>query len=96
MFTINAVKREKKGKSENRRLRIENKFPAIIYGGKKDPISIEIDHNFFMAIESKDGFYSGTISILIDEKDIEQVTIKSVQRHHFKPKIQHIDFIRVE
>lgn len=35
MFTINAEVRKEQGKGASRRLRAANKFPAIIYGGKK-------------------------------------------------------------
>jgi hypothetical protein len=35
MFTINAEVRKEQGKGASRRLRAANKFPAIVYGGKK-------------------------------------------------------------
>ena len=41
---INARKREAQGTGASRRLRRLGKVPGILYGGDKDPINIELDH----------------------------------------------------
>ena len=45
MLTINAELRKEQGKGASRRLRRANKFPAIVYGGNQEPVSIELDHD---------------------------------------------------
>ncbi|CUR53468.1 50S ribosomal protein L25 [Serratia symbiotica] len=94
MLTFNAQIRNNKGKSSNRRLRIINKFPAIIYGNKKPSISIELWHDPVKNIEIKSEFYNEIIFLIIENKKIK-VKIQAIQRHPFKEKITHIDFIYI-
>ena len=91
---INASARKDEGKGASRRLRTENKFPAIVYGGSAAPVSIKLDHDSVKNMEVKAEFYSETITLVIDGKDT-LVKVQAVQRHPFKPKLAHIDFVRV-
>lgn len=93
MFTINAEVRKKQGTGASRRLRAADKFPAIIYGGKEAPLSIELDHNKVWNMQEKTEFYREVLTIVVDGKE-EKVKVQAVQRHAFKPKLTHIDFIR--
>lgn len=94
MFTINAEVRSVQGKGASRRLRHANKFPAIVYGGKEDPMSIELDHDSIMNMQAKEGFYSEVLTLVVDGKSTK-VKVQAVQRHPFKPKLTHMDFVRV-
>ncbi|GDX04715.1 50S ribosomal protein L25 [Buttiauxella sp. WJP83] len=93
MFTINAVERKEQGKGASRRLRAANKFPAIIYGGSEAAISIELDHDNVMNLQTKPGFYEEVLTLVVDGKEVK-VKVQAVQRHPFKPKLSHIDFVR--
>jgi len=93
MFTINAEVRKEQGKGASRRLRHANKFPAIVYGGTEAPVSIELDHDLVMNMQAKEGFYTDVLTIVADGKEIK-VKVQAVQRHPFKPKLHHIDFVR--
>ncbi len=42
-ITFNAEKREKAGKGAARACRREGRVPAVIYGGKKDPVLVSLD-----------------------------------------------------
>ncbi|MGC6386345.1 50S ribosomal protein L25 [Ewingella sp. S1.OA.A_B6] len=96
MFTINVEVRPQgeQGKGASRRLRLENKFPAIIYGGSAAPVSIKLDHDSVKNMEVKEEFYSEEIILVIDGTETK-VKVQAVQRHPFKPKLAHIDFVRV-
>ncbi|NMP27299.1 50S ribosomal protein L25 [Rahnella sp. SAP-1] len=94
MFTIKVAVRTAQGKGASRRLRAANKFPAIVYGGSAEPISIELDHDPVKNLELKAEFYSEAIILVIDGKETK-VKVQAVQRHPFKPKLAHIDFVRV-
>ena len=94
MLTINAEVRKEQGKGASRRLRIANKFPAIVYGGTEAPVSIELDHEIVLNTQTKPGFYSDVLSLVIDGAETK-VKVQAVQRHPFKPKLTHIDFVRV-
>lgn len=91
MFTINAEVRKEQGKGASRRLRAANKFPAIIYGGSEAPIAIELDHDQVM--QAKAEFYSEVLTLVVDGKEVK-VKAQAVQRHAYKPKLTHIDFVR--
>jgi large subunit ribosomal protein L25 len=93
MFTIDAEVRKEQGKGASRRLRAANKFPAIIYGGEAAPVAIELDQDKVWNIQSKAEFYGEVLTIVIDGKE-EKVKVQAVQRHPFKPKLSHIDFVR--
>lgn len=93
MLTINAEIRKEQGKGASRRLRKDNKLPAIVYGGDQEPVSIELSHDEIINQESKPEFYE-VLTLVVDGKKTK-VKVQSVQRHPFKPKLTHIDFLRV-
>lgn len=94
MLTINAEVRKEQGKGASRRLRrVANKFPAIVYGGQEAAIAIELDHDQVMNMQAKEGFYSEVLALVIDGKEVN-VKVQAVQRHPYKPKLHHIDFVR--
>ncbi|GHA36018.1 50S ribosomal protein L25 [Photobacterium aphoticum] len=88
-----AVLRTDLGKGASRRLRHANKFPAIIYGGEAAPIAIELNHDDVINQMDKAAFYEG-ITLVIDGQEI-QVKPQDIQRHAFKPKVEHMDFKRI-
>jgi len=93
MFTINVEARKEQGKGASRRLRLANKFPAIIYGGNDAAVAIELDHDSVMNLQAKPGFYDEVLTLVVDGKETK-VKVQAVQRHPFKPKLHHIDFVR--
>ena len=93
MLTINAEVRTEHGKGASRRLRSAGKFPAIVYGGKEDALTITLDHDSTMNMSEKDGFYGEVLTLVVDGKEIK-VKVQAVQRHPYKPKLSHIDFVR--
>ncbi len=94
MFTINTEIRKEQGKGASRRLRAAGKFPAIVYGGEEAPVAITLDHDTTKNMEVKPEFYGNVLTLVIDDK-ITKVKVQAVQRHPFKPKLAHIDFLRV-
>ncbi|MGP1923871.1 MAG: 50S ribosomal protein L25 [Arsenophonus sp. NEOnobi-MAG3] len=93
MLTINPEIRKGQGKGASRRLRKDNKLPAIIYGGDEEPVSIELNHDEVRNQESKPEFYE-ILTLLLEGKKTK-VKVQAVQRHPFKPKLTHIDFLRL-
>ncbi|MCV6626666.1 MAG: 50S ribosomal protein L25/general stress protein Ctc [Cellvibrionaceae bacterium] len=94
-FKLNALPRDVSGKGASRRLRrLENKVPAIVYGGKKKPAQITVAHNELIKHLENEAFYSHIIELDIDGKS-ENVILKDLQRHPAKALIIHADFLRV-
>ncbi|MGR8920487.1 MAG: 50S ribosomal protein L25/general stress protein Ctc [Gammaproteobacteria bacterium] len=94
-FEIEAESRHDRGKGASRRLRRAGKVPAIVYGAHKDPVAIQLGHNDVLQHAEHEAFYSHILDLKIDGT-AEKVVIKDMQRHPFKPFIQHMDFQRVD
>lgn len=88
-----AVVRTELGKGASRRLRHTGKFPAVIYGGEAAAVAIELVHAEVINQMDKPEFYE-TITLVIDGAEVK-VKPQDVQRHAFKPKVEHMDFIRI-
>nr|WP_245861604.1 50S ribosomal protein L25/general stress protein Ctc [Arsukibacterium tuosuense] len=95
IFTLTAEVRTDLGKGASRRLRHEDKVPAIIYGGHKDALSVTLEHSKLLKAQSFEAFYSHILTITVGKEKIQAI-VKDMQRHPYKPKIMHVDFQRVE
>lgn len=94
-FVVNAEVREDQGKGASRRLRrLDDQVPAIVYGGKKKPVNIQIPHKDLIKQLENEAFYSHIITLNIGDKS-EDVILKDLQRHPAKALIMHADFLRV-
>ena len=95
-FTLTASVRNDLGKGASRRLRRANQqVPAIIYGGEAAPESIAVDKTaFYKAIEDE-SFFSSLITLEVEGKP-QQVVVRDLQRHPYKPLVTHADFMRVD
>jgi large subunit ribosomal protein L25 len=93
-FELDATVRQDLGKGASRRLRHTNRVPAVIYGAGQDPVSLTIDHNKVVTALANEAFYSHILTLKIDQK-AEQVILKDVQRDPSKPRVHHMDFLRV-
>ncbi|WP_394424284.1 50S ribosomal protein L25/general stress protein Ctc [Vreelandella stevensii] len=95
-FILKASVRNDLGKGASRRLRRANQFvPAVVYGGEKGAQSISVEKTaFYKAIEDE-SFFSSVIKLVIDGSE-EQVVVRDLQRHPFKPLLTHADFMRVD
>lgn len=93
-FELEASVRADVGKGASRRLRHADKVPAVIYGGGEKPVSLTLDHNKTLHALSHEAFYSHILNLKVG-KTTEKVILKDVQRDPSKPRIAHIDFLRV-
>jgi len=95
IIAINAESRNDVGKQVAKRIRKENKIPAIIYGEKKDSIPISIEKADIKKImRSKMG--ENTI-LKIKRDDIEvDAMLKDIQYDYLSDNIIHADFIRID
>ena len=95
IFTLDAEVRSDLGKGASRRLRREDKVPAILYGADKDPVSLTLEHNKVIQAQEFEAFYSHVLTLNVGGEKVEAL-LKDVQRHPFKPKVLHMDFLRVD
>ena len=91
---INARKREAQGTGASRRLRNMGMVPGILYGGDKDPVNLELDHQALILNLRNERFHASILTLdLAGSK--EQVLLRAVNMHPFKLQVQHVDFQRV-
>ncbi|GAC1622011.1 MAG: 50S ribosomal protein L25/general stress protein Ctc [Nevskia sp.] len=93
-FTVTAEVRTVHGKGASRRLRHEGKVPAIIYGGKESPQSIQVSHNELMKHLKIEAFYSHILTVDVAGK-AEQAVLKDLHRHPVRDEVMHMDLQRV-
>jgi len=91
---VNAQKRIKQGTGASRRLRREGKTPGIVYGGKEPAVVIELDHNALYHQLRQEAFHASVLTLNLDGAK-QQVLLRSVNMHPFRPEVQHVDFQRV-
>jgi large subunit ribosomal protein L25 len=93
-FELVAEFRDAQGKGASRRLRRENKVPAILYGGNTDARALALDANRLGKALEDERFYSTIINLKVG--DLSQAAVlRDVQRHPARPIILHVDLLRV-
>jgi len=95
---LKAQKREESGKGPARKARERGEVPGVMYGLGEPPVSLMIKkEDLSDAIGGEAG-----LNVLLDlqitdgkEKDSHLVMIKELQKHPFKEKLLHVDFLKV-
>lgn len=86
--------RERTGKGASREYRRNSMVPAVIYGDKKDPISIVLPYKeLSMAMHA--GGFMNTIAIIKVDGQEHRVLPKDYQLEPVRDFIEHVDFLRV-
>jgi len=91
---IEAQLRANSGKGAARTARREGMVPGVVYGGGKDPVTINIPFNPLFQRLKAGKFLSTLLTVKIDGKE-EKVICRSVQRHIVKDLPTHVDFLRL-
>ena len=89
---LKAEIREQTGSKAVRKVREQDRIPAIIYGHKQEPVAISLDeHNF------TEGLHHGhrLMDVQIG-KNKEKIIVKDLQYDHLGKKIIHADLVRVD
>lgn len=94
-FEFVAELRQELGKAAVRRMRHDDRIPATIYGAGKEPQSITLSHKDTLHALGNEAVYSHILAIKLNGES-QQVVLKNIQRHPSKPKLLHIDFLRVK
>ena len=90
---ITAETRTEFGKGAARRIRRDNKIPAVVYGHGNDPIHVTLPgHSTMMAL--KRGGSNSLLELEIDGKPQLALT-KAVQVDPIRRVLEHIDFVAV-
>ena len=91
---ISADLRNRVGKGSARAARRAGKIPAVIYGDKKQPISIEIEARMMRKIINEPGIFSRLLDINVDNGK-HTVLMRDIHFHPVTDNPMHFDFLRV-
>ncbi|MGB0128216.1 MAG: 50S ribosomal protein L25/general stress protein Ctc, partial [Rhodocyclaceae bacterium] len=92
---FNATSRGEQGTGASRRLRRTGRIPGIVYGGGQEPKAISLDHNELFHKLKLEAFHASILSMSLDGA-VQQVLLRDVQMHAYKPLVLHLDFQRVD
>ncbi|MEO7794738.1 MAG: 50S ribosomal protein L25 [Thermoanaerobaculia bacterium] len=96
-LTIEVNRREATGKSANRRLRREEMIPAVVYGGGKDPIAIQMPRKMLIDLFKSGGSENRIFLLkLADTGQSRHAMIRDMQVHPLTRKVEHVDFMRID
>ena len=93
-YRLDAEMRDDTGKGASRRLRRENKIPAVLYGAGRPAWSLTLPENQLVRNLQDEAFYASIIDLSLDGKT-QKVFLRDLQRHPAKPLILHVDLQRV-
>jgi large subunit ribosomal protein L25 len=91
---ISARKREKQGTGPARRMRRMGRVPGIVYGGEQDALNIELDHKDLYLNLRNERFHASILTLDVGGAK-EQVLLRAISMHPYRPQVQHVDFQRV-
>ncbi|HEY8243846.1 MAG TPA: 50S ribosomal protein L25/general stress protein Ctc [Casimicrobiaceae bacterium] len=83
------------GRGASRRLRRSGKAPGIVYGGTGEPTQVELDHNALMHALKNEAFHASVLTMKLGSAS-QEVLLRDVQMHPYRPLVLHIDFQRVD
>jgi len=95
---LEAKLRTKKGKVYSRKLRKEGLIPAVLYGGKKESLPVEVNvrdlEKIFLTGEGSNVIINLQLSN-VNGNPVETVLIKDFQQDPITRAFLHVDFLRV-
>jgi large subunit ribosomal protein L25 len=94
--TLEAVKRDGRGKNEARRLRVEGRIPAVVYGSRKEGqtpegVPVAVDPKVLLRILHSDSGANTLIKLKLDGGE-SQVMVKEYQLDPISHNLLHADF----
>lgn len=93
-LTLPAEARERAGKGASRALRRDGRVPAVIYGDKKEPLTVHVEEKLLTKMLST-GHFMNTV-VMIDAGGATHRTLpKDVTFHPVTSRPIHVDFLRI-
>src|SRR6476660_1639049 len=93
-LTLPAEARDRAGKGASRALRRDGRVPAVVYGEKKEPLSIHVEEKLLSKMLSTGHFMNSVI--MIDYQGKPHRTLpKAVDFHPVSSRPIHVDFLRI-
>ena len=93
-LTLPAETRERNGKGASRELRRDGRVPAVVYGQKKDPLSVHVEEKLLSKMLHTGHFMNSVV--MIDYQGKPHRTLpKAIDFHPVTSRPIHVDFLRI-
>jgi large subunit ribosomal protein L25 len=92
---LNATARLGTGKGAARKARKDGLVPGVVYGGGKDPQTINVKYNVLFKMVKAGRFLSTLFNLKIEGQEDVRVICRNVQRHIVKDLPTHLDLMRL-
>jgi large subunit ribosomal protein L25 len=93
-LTLPAEARDRAGKGASRALRRDGRVPAVVYGEKKEPLSIHVEEKLLTKMLHTGHFMNSVVMIDFEGK-AHRTLPKAVDFHPVSSRPIHVDFLRI-
>ena len=93
-ITLKAETGRQLGTGPSKRLRVEGKVPAVVYGLDAEPVPVTVEWRPLREVLTTDAGLNVLIDLDIDG-DVALCMVKELQRHPIRGNVLHLDFLRV-
>lgn len=93
-LTLPAETRDRGGKGASRALRREGRVPAVVYGGKEEPLTIHIEEKELRRQLGTGHFFNSVVEVSVGGKTVRALP-KDVAFHPVSSRPLHVDFLRL-
>lgn len=94
-ISLNASLRQQSGKRNVRRLRQESQIPGVIYGAGQVAQSVQFSAKELSNALADEATYSRILTLNVNGSE-QKAVLKQVQRHPSRPRLLHVDFLRID
>jgi len=95
-FTVEGKIREERGKGPARRTRAEGMVPAVLYGAKKDSISLSVNAKQVARILRSETGHNTIFSVKVAGGSEEKAMLKDWQVDPVSNALLHVDLLRID
>jgi len=92
--TLKATTGRELGSGPSKRLRVDGKVPAVVYGLDQEPVAVTVEWRSLREALITDAGLNVLIDLDIDG-DVALTIVKELQRHPIRGNVLHVDFLRV-
>ena len=89
-----AETRDRAGKGASRALRREGRVPAVVYGGKEEPLAIHVEEKLLRKQLGTGHFFNSVVDVEVGGKTLRTLP-KDVAFHPVTDRPLHVDFLRI-
>jgi len=93
--TLSALSRSESGKGPARTLRRAGLIPAVVYGYGEETRACSVNKKELERVITSRGYESTLIELKLDDRKSQNVLIRDVQIHPYRPEVLHVDFLAV-